>query len=94
MPPLQPALRWSLLLSASQAERFTHDPKQSHASAVKTIVRYLAKTPTKRTILVKKLSSKLTLKCFVDADFAGLYRRDPDASIDSVKSRGEYIIKL
>jgi len=34
------------------------------------------------------------LDCYVDANFAGNYKCDPDNSPDSAKSRGGYIIKL
>jgi hypothetical protein len=37
--------------AVSQAARFSSDPKQSHATAVKTIVRYLAATADKGIIL-------------------------------------------
>ena len=85
--------RPDITFAVSQAARFTHDPKQSHASAVKTIVRYLAKTRDKGMI-VKRPSSELKLDCYVDADFAGLYKAEKDESLDSAKSRSGYIIKL
>ena len=85
--------RPDITFAVSQAARFTHNPKDSHASAIKTIVRYLAKTKDKGTI-VRKPTSALKLDCFVDADFAGLYRVEKDESVDSAKSRSGYIIKL
>jgi hypothetical protein len=85
--------RPDIAFAVSQAARFTHDPKQSHASAVKTIIRYLKKTLENGTIVTKP-KTKLTLDCFTDADFAGLYRHEPDDSIDSARSRSGYIIKL
>ena len=85
--------RPDITFAVSQAARFTHEPKQSHASAVKKIVRYLAKTKDKGTI-VRKPTSEIKLDCFVDADFAGLYRTEANESIDSAKSRCGYIIKL
>jgi hypothetical protein len=36
----------------------------------------------------------LKLEMFCDADFAGLYKREPDRSLDSARSRTGYIIKL
>jgi len=47
---------------------------------------------TKGTIVQK--ASTLQLDCFCDADFAGLYSRDPHTSLSSAKSRGAYIIEL
>jgi hypothetical protein len=84
--------RPDIIFSVSQVARFNHAPKQTHAQAVKRIVRYLFKTSTKGTIL--RPHSKLTLQCFVDADFAGLFKIDPDSSITSAKSRSGYLIKL
>jgi|AntRauTorckE5430_2_1112549.scaffolds.fasta_scaffold04696_1 hypothetical protein len=84
--------RPDLAFAVSQVARFTHNPKKSHASAVKIIVRYLAGTSDKGTIVQSATSLELT--CHVDADFAGLFKRDPDSSISSAKSRLGYIIKL
>ena len=49
-----------------------HEPKQSHASAMKTIVSYFAKTADKGSI-VRKPTSEIKLDYFVDEDYAGLY---------------------
>ena len=85
--------RPDITFAVSQAAQFTHEPKQLHASAVKTIVRYLAKTADKGTI-VKKPTSVFKLDCFVDANFAGLFCTEENESIDSTESRCGYIIKL
>ena len=85
--------RPDIIFAVSQAARFTHDPKQSHATAVKQIVRYLAKTADKGMI-VKRPTEAIKLDCYVDADFAGLYKVENGESIDSAKSRSGYIIKL
>jgi len=53
------------------------------------IVRYLFRTADKGTIV--KTTGKLELDCYVDADFAGLYRCENPTS---VKSRTGYIILL
>jgi hypothetical protein len=84
--------RPDIAFSVSQVARFSHDPKQSHASAVKTIVRYLSGTKTKGTIY--KRPKDLALDCYVDADFAGLYGREPSESPVSVKSRTGYIVSV
>ena len=84
--------RPDITFAVSQVARFNHAPKKSHASAVKTIVRYLHKTADKGTIV--KLTGDLSLDCYVDADFAGLHGRDPDYSASSAKSRTGYIITL
>ena len=76
----------------SQVARFSHNPKVSHSSAVKTIIRYLA--GTKHQGIIYKRPRKFTLDCYVDADFAGLYGRDPDTEPSAVKSRTGYIISM
>jgi Reverse transcriptase (RNA-dependent DNA polymerase). len=76
----------------SSVARFTHNPKQSHAAAVKTICHYLKGTICEGTII--RRSDKLSLECFCDADFAGLYNHEPHHLSSSVMSRGAYIIKL
>ena len=81
-----------ICFAVSQLARFTHAPKQSHATAVKTIVRYLSGTMDKVTIIM--LPSTYGLTSFPDSDFAGLYKRDPDDSPSSANSRSGYIIKF
>jgi len=84
--------RPDIAFAVSQVARFTHAPKQSHATAVKTIVRYLKGTRDKGTIL--KPDGTLGLVAMPDADFAGLYKHDPDYEPSSAKSRMGYIISL
>jgi hypothetical protein len=84
--------RPDISFAVSQVGRFCSNPKQSHAAAIKTIVRYLAGTADKGMILHPRGDLKLELFC--DADFAGLYKRDPDRSVDSARSRTGYIVKL
>jgi hypothetical protein len=84
--------RPDIAFAVSQVARLSHNPKKSHASAIKTIVRYLQRTYDKGMIV--KPTGDLTLDCYVDADFTGLHRRDPDSSPSSAKSRTGYIITL
>jgi hypothetical protein len=65
-----------ITFAVSQVARFNHGPKQSHAAAIKSILRYLARTNDRGTIVV--LKKDLSLDCYVDADFAGLYKVDPN----------------
>jgi hypothetical protein len=44
--------------------------------------------------MVLKPRGDLKLELFVDADFAGLYKREPDAESESARSRTGYIIML
>ena len=64
--------RPDITFAVSQVARFSHSPKKR----VNTIVRYLHKTADKGTIV--NLTGDLSLDCYVDADFAGLYGRDPE----------------
>ncbi|GKY94961.1 hypothetical protein MPSEU_000460700 [Mayamaea pseudoterrestris] len=84
--------RPDIAFAVSQVARFNSSPKQSHAIAVKTIVRYLAGTRNQGTIF--KPTRKLNLDLFVDADFCGLHKREPDHLPDSVRSRTGYVILL
>jgi hypothetical protein len=84
--------RPDISFAVSQAGRFAANPKQSHAKAVKTIVRYLKRTYDKGTIILP--NGKLDLKLYVDADFAGLHGSEPDTDPNCVRSRTGYIILL
>jgi hypothetical protein len=86
--------RPDIAYAVSQVARFTSNPKQSHASAVKTIVRYLVATKLFGTVIRPTLSALLTLDLFVDADFVSLYKREPDWLVDSVRYRTGFIIML
>lgn len=86
--------RPDIAYAVSQAARFSQNPRQSHALAVKAILRYLKGTSDKGTIVCTKGNSTLELQMFVDADFAGLYGREDDHDPNSVRSRTGYIIKL
>ena len=85
--------RPDISFSVSQVARFSHSPKQSHAIAVKRILRYLKRTETQGTNVNFK-NEEFKLDCFVDADFAGLFGSDPHNEPSSVKSRTGYIVKL
>ena len=84
--------RPDIAFAVSQVARFSHYPKKSHATAVKTIIRYLSGTKSNGVIF--KQPTKLSLDCYVDADFAGLYNQEPHCEPTSVKSRTGYIISV
>ena len=65
--------RPNITFAVSQAARFTSNPKQSHSTAVKTIICYLANTFAKGIYV--KPNGTFNLNIYVDADFAGNYRR-------------------
>ena len=84
--------RPDIAFAVNQAARFTHDPKDSHAIAVKCIVRYLKGTRDRGLTFKPKMDWKVD--CYVDADFCGLWgSEDPEDPIVA-KSRTGYIITL
>jgi hypothetical protein len=84
--------RCDIAFAVSQAARFSANPKQSHATAVKSIIRYLKRTENQGTII--RPTGKLDLDLYVDADFCGLFRTAPDHSADSARSRTGFVIIL
>ena len=84
--------RPDIAYAVSQVARFSNNPKQSHAKAIKTIVRYLVGTRDKGTFVTP--TGKLDLKLFVDADFAGLFKVEHEKDPDSARSRTGYILVL
>lgn len=82
--------RPDITYAVSQVARFTSNPKESHAKAIKTIVRYLAGTRDKGVIV--RPDGTFNLDTHVDADFAGLWKREPDVDPASARSRYGYII--
>ena len=65
--------RPDIAFAVSQVAPFNSNPKQSHASAVKMIIRYLSGTSDKGIIFTPTTDFKLD--CYVDADFTGLHGR-------------------
>ena len=63
--------RPDIAFAVSQVAWFTSNPKQSHASAVKMIIRYLSATSDQGLSFTPTTVFKVD--CFVDADFAGLH---------------------
>ena len=84
--------RPDIAFAVSQVARFSHRPRKSHATAVKTIIRYLAGSLDQG--VVYKRPETLSLDCFVDADFAGLYGRENPENPTCAKSRTGYIISI
>jgi hypothetical protein len=84
--------RPNIAFAISQVARFCDSPKKSHASAVKTLVRFLHHT-SKMGMIVKP-TGNLDLDCYINFDFAGLRGRDPDHSITSTRYSTGYIITL
>ena len=85
--------RPDISFAVSQVCRFGHNPKKSHTTAVKTILRYLKKTQNKGTI-VKPTDNTFHLDLYCDADFCGLFGREDARDPNSVRSRTGYIVML
>lgn len=77
--------RPDITFAVSQVARFSANPKKSHATAVKKIVRYLL--GTRDVGMVMRPDGTFRVDLFVDADFLGLFRADPDSEPTSVRSR-------
>lgn len=83
--------RPDIAFAVHQCARFSHDPKQSHAIAVKRILRYLKGTKDKGMILSPS-NNDFEVNCYVDADFAGLWGVEYDQDPVCVKSRTGFLI--
>jgi len=75
-----------------QCARFTHNPRASHEQAILRICRYLKGTQDQG--LVFKPQAELALDCYVDADFAGLWKVENELDPVCVKSRTGYVLML
>ena len=75
-----------------QCARFTHCPRASHEEAIKHICRYLK--GARGNGLCFAPTDDLTLDCYVDAGFAGLYGYESDQDPVCVRSRTGYVFTL
>ena len=82
--------RPGIAYAVNQCARFTHCPRASHATAVKRILRYL--NGTKDNGMILKPTGTAKIDCYVDADFAGLWKVEDDQDPISVKSRSGHLI--
>ena len=83
--------RPDIAFAVSQVCRFGHNPKKSHAQAVKTILRCLKGTIDKG-IVVKPSDGTLKLDLYVDSDFCGLFGSEAPRDVNSARSRTGYIV--
>ncbi len=86
--------RPDITFAVSQVARYGNNPKQSHAKAVKKILRYLRSTSDHGITFKPQNRSFFQIDLFVDADFAGRNRADPQSERNSARSRTGYIIRL
>jgi hypothetical protein len=84
--------RCELSLANHQCARFSIDPRAPHGIALKRIGRYLLGTRDKGMIV--RPTTDLSLNCYADADFAGLFSSSDPDDPKSVKSRSGFVITL
>lgn len=84
--------RPDIKLSVHQCARFTHNPKQSHANDIKRIIRYLKVTNNEGLRFTR--GTTLTLDCYADADFAGLWNAEDGQDPVCVRSRKVFVLTL
>ena len=77
--------RPDITFAVSQVARYTACPKESHARAIKCIVRCLAGTINRGVVM--KHDGAFDPKMWADADFAGTFGQEPSGNAKSVKSR-------
>jgi hypothetical protein len=90
---LEKSTRPDIAVAMHQCARFSADPKQCHANAVRYIGKYLAGTKDEGIYLDPK--NNKSFECWVDADFLGQYVKGAkDMHLDSMtaKSRTGFII--
>ena len=84
--------RPDIAYAVHSAARFTHCPRRSHEKALKKVARYLKGTRDRGMII--KPSSDLSLDCYADADFAGLWNTEDAKDPICVRSRSGFVITL
>jgi len=77
----------------NQCARFVHDPRESHATALKQIG-YYVKATSEHGIIWKKGISIPMLDCWVNADFAGLCSKEEHNDPTSVQLQTGFVIEL
>jgi hypothetical protein len=90
---LEKSTRPDIAVAVHQCARFSSEPKQSHADAVRYVGRYLQGTQDEGLILDP--TNDKSFECWVDADFLGQYVKGAkDLALDSMtaKSRTGFII--
>jgi len=87
---LQGYIRPDISFAVSQCTRYIHHHTNMHIMALKRIGTYLLKTSEIGIIL--KPTSDLTIDCYVDADFAGLWNREDHNDDRCIKSRTGYVL--
>ena len=82
--------RPDLTLAVSQCSRFIHCTRRSHELALMRIGQYLKMTRTKGLVLRPK--KEMSIDCYVDVDFAGLWGVEDSQDPTCVKSRTGFVL--
>jgi hypothetical protein len=83
-----------IAFAVHQCARFTHCPKQTHTTAIKHIAKYPKGILDNDQGLIFHPTNDLTLDCYVDADFAGLWGYEDDQDPVCVRSRTGYVMTM
>jgi hypothetical protein len=84
--------RPEIQFAVHQCARFCENPKMTHEKAVKRIVRYLKRTKDQGLIL--HVDKNKGLECFVDADFAGSFKKENPTNPKDCLSRTGFVVKF
>lgn len=76
--------RPGIACAVHQCARFMHNTRNSHATAVKCIILYVKGTWDKGMYLSP--TKELKVDCYIDANFAGLWKTEDDQDPLSIKS--------
>jgi hypothetical protein len=79
-----------ITFAVSQCARFVHNPRRCHERALEHIGQYLKGTVDRGLLL--QPNNDLTIYCYVDADFAGLWPHEEQTDPVCVKSRTGFVI--
>ena len=82
--------RPDIAYAVNQCARFTHNPKDSHATGVKRVLRYLKGTRTKGMTI--QPTATHDVHCYVDADFGGLWGSEDEQDPICVNSRTGFVL--
>jgi len=86
--------RPDIAFAVSQCARYTHKPTEQHSKYLKHIGRYLKLTRDKGLILNPTTINEIQIDCYVDADFAGLWKQQDEADPHCVRSRAGHVIMV
>jgi len=89
---LEKGTRSNISYITHQCARYTENPKNSHAKAIRWLAKYLKGTRTKGFEMKPDLSKGIEV--YVDADFCGNWDRKDSLNKDTARSRHGYIIKF